>query len=64
MPRGQITLVVEIGEEPTVFYKYMNFIIMNKRSAYNEIIGRPTLKQLKVVTSIHHVCLKFEISKV
>lgn len=33
IPRGHITLDIEVGEEPTVFHGYMNFLIMNISSA-------------------------------
>lgn len=36
----QIIPAIEIGEEATVFHEYMDFLIMDNRFAYNEILGR------------------------
>lgn len=54
---------IEIGEEPTVVYGYMDFLIMDNKSAYNDILERPALKNLKAITSIYHLCQKFETLK-
>lgn len=44
IPRGQIILAIEICEEPTVLYRYIDFLIMDSMPAYNEILGRPPVK--------------------
>lgn len=36
---------------------------MDSGSVYNGILGRLDLKQLKDVTHIHHLCLKFKTPK-
>lgn len=33
--RGRITLAIEIGLEPILFYGYMDFLIVDCRFAYN-----------------------------
>lgn len=60
---ASLTLVIEISKKPIVFYEYMDYLVIDSRSAYNGILEGLALKQLKVVTYIYHLCLKFEISK-
>ncbi|KAL2454434.1 Uncharacterized protein Adt_48065 [Abeliophyllum distichum] len=57
-PRGKITLTVEVGKEPLIARNFMEFLIIDRRSAYNGL-GCPALKQLMAVTSIHHLAMKF-----
>lgn len=57
--RERITLAVEMGTPPLVAHRYMEFLEVNHRSTYPGVLGRPTLKKLWVVTSIHHLCMKF-----
>ncbi|KAL2505649.1 Uncharacterized protein Adt_21270 [Abeliophyllum distichum] len=46
----------------------MKFLVMDTRFAYHGVLGRPILKDLQVVTSIHHLAIKFltpgELAKV
>ncbi len=42
--------------------KVVSFLVVNLPSAYNAIIGRPTLNALRVVTSTFHLKLKFPTS--
>ena len=39
----------------------VTFLVVDYSSAYNAIIGRPTLNLWKVVTSIYHLMIKFPI---
>lgn len=61
--KGIIMLSIDIGEEPTVFYRYIGFLAIDNRSVYNGILRSPYLKRLKRITSIHHLCLKFKTPK-
>lgn len=36
----------------------MGFLIVDSRLTYHGVLGRPTLKDLGVVTSIHHLCME------
>lgn len=38
---------------------FMEVLIVDSRSAYHGVLGRSALKELGVVTSIHHLCMKF-----
>ena len=59
MPRGNISLPVTTGEHPRVSIVIANFLVVDCPSAYNAIIGQPTLKVLKAITSIYHLTMKF-----
>ncbi|KAL2486298.1 Uncharacterized protein Adt_31054 [Abeliophyllum distichum] len=58
-PKGIVYLAVTMGEEPRATYTFMEFLVANRRSAYHGVLGRPVLKKLWAVTSIHHLCMKF-----
>ncbi|KAL2517538.1 RNase H domain-containing protein [Abeliophyllum distichum] len=44
VPRGRITLAVDFGEPLYHLRKFMNFLIVDTRSAYHEVLGRPTVE--------------------
>ncbi|KAL2512216.1 Reverse transcriptase domain-containing protein [Abeliophyllum distichum] len=58
-PKGIICLAVTMGEEPLAAHTFMEFLVVDRRSAYHGVLGRPALKELWAVTSIHHLCMKF-----
>ncbi|KAL2525974.1 Uncharacterized protein Adt_11028 [Abeliophyllum distichum] len=58
-PKGIVRLAVTMGEEPLAAHIFMEFLVVDKRSAYHEVLDRPVLKELWAVTSIHHLCMKF-----
>ena len=58
-PRGSIKLAMTIGTYPRVSTVMANFLVVDCPSAFNSILGRPALKELRVVTSIHHLLMKF-----
>ncbi|KAL2505919.1 Uncharacterized protein Adt_21540 [Abeliophyllum distichum] len=58
-PKGIIRLAVTMGEEPLAAHTFMEFLVVDRRSAYHGVLGRPALKELWAVTSIHHLCMKF-----
>lgn len=55
----RITLAVEMGAFLLVDYHFMEFLVVDHLSAYHGVLGRPVLKELWPVTSIHHLCMKF-----
>ncbi|XP_022883419.1 uncharacterized protein LOC111400225 [Olea europaea var. sylvestris] len=57
--RGQITLSIETGSAPLVAQHFMEFLVVDHRSAYHGVLGRPALKDFWAVTSIHYLCIKF-----
>ena len=58
-PNGIVTLPITVGTHPNTVSKTVNFLVINCPSAYNAIIGRPTLNRLPAVTSTYHLLLKF-----
>ncbi|KAL2504651.1 Uncharacterized protein Adt_20272 [Abeliophyllum distichum] len=58
IPRGRITLVVDLEEPSCHLRKFMEFLIVDIRSAYHGVLERPALKDLQAVTSIHHLAMK------
>ncbi|XP_009391097.2 uncharacterized protein LOC103977328 [Musa acuminata AAA Group] len=61
-PLGTTTLPVSIGEEPRTKTIMTTFMVVNLPSAYNVILGRPTLNKLKAVVSTYHRAIKFPTS--
>ena len=59
IPKGTIKLAVTLGESPRTTTVMINFLIAKFPSAFNGIIGRPLLKALKAVMSIHCLTIKF-----
>ncbi|KAL2526719.1 Uncharacterized protein Adt_11773 [Abeliophyllum distichum] len=59
IPRGRIILAVDFGKPPCHLRKFMEFLIVDTRFTYHRVFGRPVLKDLQAVTSIHHLAMKF-----
>ncbi|KAL2480712.1 Uncharacterized protein Adt_33678 [Abeliophyllum distichum] len=57
--QGRITLAVDFDEPPCHLKKFMEFLIVDTRSAYHGVFRRPALKDLQAVMSIHHPVMKF-----
>ena len=58
-PVGIVTLPITVGTYPKQVSKTVDFLVIDCPSAYNAIIGRPTLNRLRAVTSTNHFLLKF-----
>jgi hypothetical protein len=58
-PVDIITLPITGSTYPKTVSKTVDFLIVNCPSAYNAIIGRPTLNRLRAVTSTYHLLPKF-----
>ena len=63
IPRGTIKLAMTVGEHPRVSTAMTKFLVVDCPSTFNGVIGRPLLKALKVVTSIYHLTMKFQITE-
>ncbi|XP_074322938.1 uncharacterized protein LOC141659904 [Apium graveolens] len=57
--KGTIRLPVTIGEEPYVATQIAMFTVVDQPCAYNVIVGRPLMRVMRMVTSIHHMTVKF-----
>jgi hypothetical protein len=58
-PIGIIPLPVIAGTGPRLSTVMVDFLVIDRPSAYNVIMGRPTLNKLKMATSIYHLMMKF-----
>ncbi|XP_074374966.1 uncharacterized protein LOC141716663 [Apium graveolens] len=56
---GRIKLPVTLGEEPRTATRATEFLVVNEDISYNGIIGRPMLREMRIITSIHHFSIKF-----
>ena len=59
LPFGAVTLSVMVGNYPQQIAKNVTFLVVDCSSAYNAILGRPTLNSWKAVTSTYHLMIKF-----
>ncbi|XP_062147680.1 uncharacterized protein LOC133856606 [Alnus glutinosa] len=59
LPLGSIELPVMAGVYPRQRTIMVRFLIIDRPSAYNAILGRTTLNDLKAVTSTPHLSMKF-----
>jgi hypothetical protein len=59
LPMGAIELPVMAGTSPWQKTIMVKFLVMDGRSAYNVILGRPALNDLEAITSTPHLCMKF-----
>ena len=58
-PLDAVTLSVMVGNYPQQITKDVTFLVVDDSSAYNAILGRPTLNSWKAVTSTYHLMIKF-----
>ena len=56
---GAVTLSITVGDYPQQITKDVTFLVVNCSSAYNAMLGRPTLNSWKTVTSTYHLMIKF-----
>ena len=58
-PLGIVTLLIMVGDYPQQTTKDVTFLMVDYSSAYNAIIGRPTLNSWKDMISTYHLMIKF-----
>ncbi|KAL0448709.1 UNVERIFIED_CONTAM: hypothetical protein Slati_1427300 [Sesamum latifolium] len=58
-PRGMISLPLTLGAGTTRKTCMLKFLVVDVPSAYNVILGRPTLTAFQAVISIYHMKIKF-----
>ena len=58
-PLGAVTLFVVAGDYLQQITKNVTFLVVDCSSAYNAILGRPTLNSWKAITSTYHLMIKF-----
>ena len=59
LPLGSIQLVLTLGEPPCQAMTTARFLIVDAPSAYNMLLGRPSLNVIKAISSAYHMIIKF-----
>ena len=59
LPLGSIQLVLTLGESPCQATTTARFLIVDAPSAYNMLLGRPSLNAIKSIPSAYHMMIKF-----
>ncbi|KAK4389965.1 hypothetical protein Sango_2059800 [Sesamum angolense] len=58
-PRGIVSLPLTLGTTPLRKTCVLKFLVVDIPSAYNVILGRPTLNAFRAVISTYHMKIKF-----
>ena len=58
---GVVTLLMTVGDYPQQITKDVTFLVVDYSSAYNAILGQPTLNSWKAMTLTYHLMIKFPI---
>jgi hypothetical protein len=56
---GLISLPITCRTSPMDSTVMVDFLVVDRPSTYNVIIGRPGLNKLKAITSTYHLMMKF-----
>ena len=56
---GVISLPMTLGGYPRQSYVMTDFLVIDQPLAFNATLGRPSLKELRAITSIYHLLMKF-----
>ena len=59
IPEGTVKLAVTLGESPQTVITVIDFLVVNCPSTYSGVLGRPLLRALKAIMSIHCLTMKF-----
>ena len=59
LPLGSIQLVLTLGDPPCQATTAVKFLIVDAPSAYNMLLGRPSLNAIKAIPSAYHMMIKF-----
>ena len=59
LPLDSIQLVLILGDPPCQATTTARFLIVDAPSAYNMLLGKPSLNAIKVIPSAYHMMIKF-----
>ena len=59
LPLGSIQLVLTLGDPPCQETTAVRFLVVDAPSAYNLLLGRPSLNAIKAIPSAYHMMIKF-----
>ena len=62
LPLGSIQLVLTLGDPPCQVTTMVRFLIVDAPSAYNILLGRPSLNVIRSIPSAYHMVIKFPIA--
>ncbi|XP_074327497.1 uncharacterized protein LOC141665412 [Apium graveolens] len=57
--KGTIDLPITIKEEHLSATQDIQFMVIDQESSYNILLGRPFLKEMRVITFVHYLSIKF-----
>ena len=56
---GSIQLVLTLGDSPCQATTVVRFLVVDLSSAYNMLLGKPSLNTIKAIPSAYHMMIKF-----
>ena len=59
LPLGSVQIVLTLGDPPCQATTTVRFLIVDASSAYNMLLGRPSLNAIRTVPSAYHMVIKF-----
>ena len=59
LPLGLVQLVLTLGDPPCQATTTIKFLIVDASSAYNMLLGRPSLNAIRAIPSAYHMVVKF-----
>ena len=59
LPLGSVQLVLTLGDPPCQATTTIKFLIVDAPSAYNMLLGRPSLNAIRAIPFAYHVVFKF-----
>ena len=59
LPLGSVQLVLTLGNPPCQATTTIKFLIVEAPSAYNMLLGRPSLNSIRAIPSAYHMVVKF-----
>ena len=59
LPLGSIQLVLTLGDPPCQATTAVRFLIVDAPSAYNILLGKPSLNSIRAIPSAYHMVIKF-----
>ena len=59
LPLGLIQLVLTLGDPPCQTTMAVRFLVADAPSAYNMLLGKPSLNSIKAIPSAYHMMIKF-----
>ena len=62
VPLGVILFPMTLGKYPRQSCVIVNFLVIDQPLAFNAVLGKSSLRELRAITSVHHLLMKFPTS--